>query len=68
MPDEFAKHDKTVEQLKFKLGYAQEDVKQTMNLNDDAEMKKKEDDMVLEQVDFEGKVSKIMSTCPWTQS
>lgn len=40
MPDEFAKHDKTVEQLKFKLGYAQEDVKQTMNLNDDAEMKK----------------------------
>lgn len=53
--------------MKVKLGYAQGDVKQTVVLNDDAEMKK-EDDVALEQVDLEEKVSAITSTCPWTQS
>jgi len=67
-PDEFAKYDKTVEELKVQLGYAEGDAKQTIVLNDDAELEVQEDEVALEQVDFEEKVSAITSTCPWTQS
>jgi len=54
--------------LKVQLGYAEGDAKQVIVLNDDADLKMQEDEVALKPVDFEGKVSTIISTCPWTQS
>ena len=54
--------------MKVQLGYEEGDAKQIIVLNDDADLKMQEDEVALQPVDFEGKVSTIISTCPWTQS